>query len=228
MLLFRRSLFGLWVGNIKIMSNIEKAHFSLVKGDSNHFRLSIIIVVAAFLAGMISVLVFDFGTDLELLQPNTGTSNKNASLDLNTPNPDITQGSVFPVEVLLQSGLPTTGVDVALQYDPEYLELTRHDNESPGSPLSYLDTTFSVFDIFPYADVKPAKDFSIFSFSALAKPLKKFKGSGVVASLDFKALKRGDTVITVISEPGGATDSNVAFAGKDILNHAGSLRVRIR
>lgn len=206
----------------------KPSHFSIVKGKSRTFYLIIVAAVAAFFAVATFALLMNFRAETDIESLGSEAVSKEASLTLTTPNTEVSLGSSFPVEVLLRSDFPTTGVDVALQYDPRFLALVQQNEDASGA-MSYLDTTLSVFDIFPFADLKGrGKEEKIFTFAALAKPLEKFLGSGTVASLSFQALRRGETTIVILSQPGSVEDSNVAYIGRDILSRVGNLSIRIK
>lgn len=206
---------------------ISHPHFSIVKGKTHYFHLSVVVAVALFVAAMSAIAVITLTTDLAALQDEV-TSAKRATLSLDTPASEVRVGDIFPVNTFLDVDLPTTGVDVAMEYDPGYLELRKQDGSSFESDLNYLDSSLSIFDIVPYAKVSRNGAMAVFRFSAIAKPLKEFRGRGVVGTVTFKALKRGDTTVSIIYESGSGSDSNVAYLGRNILTGTRNLDLKIR
>lgn len=208
---------------------IAPPHFTVIKGKTHYFHLAVVVVVGIFVVIMVSIYTFVSTVDLNSWQSDPFLPGKKTTLTLEAPQTEIKEGDTFPVNVFLDANLPTTGVDIALEYNPIYLELAPQGSGNASPALNYLDTTLSIMDIFPFAELKTRSDNSVFfRFSAVAKPLKEFKGRGVVATLSFKAVKRGETDISLLSEKGSGSDSNVAYLGKDILTGTKNLRVKIR
>lgn len=207
----------------------ESIHFTIIKGKTHYFHLAVVVVVGVFVAVMVSISTFVLTVDLDSLQSGSFLPRKKIILALETPQTEIREGDTFPVNVFLDANLPTTGVDIALEYNPIYLELAPQGSGNASPALNYLDTTLSIMDIFPHAELKTKSDNSVFfRFSAVAKPLKEFRGRGVVATLAFKAVKRGETGIALLFEKGSGSESNVAYLGRDILTGTKNLRVKIK
>ncbi len=114
-------------------------------------------------------------------------------------------GDELRVEVGIDTkGSKVSGADVVISYDSNLL--------SPiGKRASKED---SVFPIWPENNIKDGK----VKFSALTAPGKFFSGKGKIATLYFKALKKGKAKISFIfnKEP-SVFDCNVASKGEDIL-----------
>lgn len=219
----------------EIKKEVEKGmgFFKITAGSTNWF-----FVILVFLAGIGSAtliyftfLAFDF--DIEALINEASLKSRPASFTLATSQQEFKLNDLIEVNILLNTGKrTTTGIDVALKYDPEILELqpknpkTKIPKNGVINPHDFINTEFSSFDIFPYFKLNNLIG-SIF-FSALAKPLREVLDQGVVGALTFKALKQGETSINLIFEKGAGNDSNIAYRGKDVLAKVYDLNLKIR
>ena len=127
------------------------------------------------------------------------------------------------VDILLAlADKKTPGVDVLVKYDPKSLELQKtaggalQTNGVVSDPKQILKTSKSSFDTFPYLKVN-ILDGSIF-FSALAQPKKDVIGEANVASIVFKAVKKGSTKISLVFDKNLNQDTGVFYLGEDILD----------
>lgn len=126
----------------------------------------------------------------------------------------------------------TPGVDILIKYDPKFLELQKtaggalQTSGKVSDPKQILKTTNSSFDTFPYlkADVLSG---SIF-FSALAQPKKDVIEEANIASIIFKAVKKGNTKIELVFDKSLNQNSGVFYMGKDILDKAAGAEIVIK
>lgn len=209
------------------MKNMQGPHFVITKDKTKYFHLSIIFIIAVFAAAMTSISLITFGDSLDLLSVEFIPSKK-TSLALNTSKTELRPGIIFPVDVFLKTGLHVSGVDIVVEYDPSYLKLVELNPRSSEKAAKYLNTPTSVFSIFPYIDFKQNGASSKIFFTALSKPLKEFKGKGLVASLNFQALRSGNTTVKLVFKPNDPTDTNVAYKGKDVLTSVNDLNLEIK
>jgi hypothetical protein len=130
-------------------------------------------------------------------------------------------GDEIKVSVFIDSGgRIVDGLDVILRYNPAYLEVEGGEK--------FLDSSDSVFSVFPSSKIDPQKGKIV--FSALATPPKgKFEGKGRVASISFKAKKKGETEISFVFAPSSTIDTNVSSfsESKDILEKVENLKLKI-
>lgn len=174
---------------------------------------------------MIIILVFSPLSETETF--SSFVSARKTTLMLLSRSGPVSVGDLLQVDVVVDTALPTTGVDVVLEYDPTILgpQPSATSNVTPASSIYYLGTTNSAFDIFPRTTLSHADDSSTatLTFSALANPLREVQGREVVASLAFRALKSG--IATVRFSRAG---SHVARLGADILRVTNDLQVHIQ
>ena len=211
----------------------DSGKFIYTKTATNWF-----FIVLVFLAGIGSAtlvyftfLAFDF--DVKALINEVSLKSRPASFALVASQQEFKLNDLIEVNILLNTGKrTTTGIDVALKYDPEFLELQPKNPKikipKNGfiNPHDFINTEFSSFDIFPYFKLNNLTG-SIF-FSALAKPLREVWDQGVVGALTFKALKQGDASINLVFEKGAGNDSNIAYRGKDVLAKVYDLNFKIQ
>lgn len=212
--------------------------FKIHKEPTNYFHLALIIIasitVAAFLyiAYLLTIITIE-----EVGVPQNFLVKRIATLSLAGNKPSYSVNDVVDVTVdLATRNRKTAGVGILLSYDPAFLEpvpqteikVVRQKNiESlKAIPEQYLNISASVFDTFPYMNIDYKK--SLIHFSALKLPLQDFEGSGTIASLKFKTLQPGVTNLKFVFQKGSTTDTNVAFAGKDVLSSVTDLVINIR
>lgn len=126
-------------------------------------------------------------------------------------------GQTFSVDVMLSTGKDrTTGVDVALRYDPVVLEVVDADGAAAGTQV----TDGKLFDFVPANDVVSAA--GQINFSASQQPVSEPKSitDGKLVSVTFKAKTAGSSVIRFDHTPGLLNDSNVIKPddGRDLLS----------
>lgn len=123
---------------------------------------------------------------------------------------------------LVLAGKKTPGVDVLVKYDPKVLELQKisggklQTSGKVSDPKQILKTADSSFETFPYlkADILEG---SIF-FSALDKPQEYVVGDASVSSIVFKAIKKGNAKISLVSAKNTSLDTEVFYMGNAILD----------
>ncbi|MEK7635986.1 MAG: hypothetical protein AAB405_02765 [Patescibacteria group bacterium] len=126
----------------------------------------------------------------------------------------------------------TPGVDVLLKYDPKSLELQKiaggklQTSGIVSDSKQILKTDSSSFETFPYlkADILSG---SIF-FSALAQPMKDVIGEANIASIVFKAVRKGNTKISLVFDKSLNQDTGVFYMGEDILDKAIDFEIIIK
>jgi hypothetical protein len=123
------------------------------------------------------------------------------TLALSPATQEVTVGTKFDVQIILDTaGKEIDGIDIyKLHYDPKLLSLT----VTPGTLM-----TLNAFN---------KVENGTFTFSQLAQFGTKYKGSGVLATLHFTALKAGTASVTMDFTAGAANKSNIAAGGKNIL-----------
>ena len=139
-----------------------------------------------------------------------------AVLTLDSSTKSFSVGDTFMVSVTLDTdGKPVDGVDVySLHYDPKILSVvddmpnTSGVQVSPGtafgiSAMNLVDTTTGSI-----------------SFSQVSNGGTSFKGKGVIAKINFKAIAPGKVELKFDFKPGNTIDTNAAYHGEDMLTAA--------
>lgn len=126
----------------------------------------------------------------------------------------------------------TPGVDILIKYDPKSLELQKTINGAlktsgvVSDPKQVLKISDSSFDTFPYLKAN-ILDGSIF-FSALAQPKKDVIEEANIASINFKAIKKGSTKISLVFDKSLNQDTGVFYLGKDILDKVSDVEIVVK
>lgn len=136
-----------------------------------------------------------------------------ATISASPASSSVTSGSTFTVNLQLDTtGVGVEGVDVYyLNYNPALLEVqdavsgTAGIQIQPGSLMP--NTTVNSVD---------ATNGKI-SFSQAANGGSTYNGTGVLATITFKALSAGTASVTLDFSSGSTVDSNVASNGNDVL-----------
>lgn len=203
------------------------------RGSTNWFFVILVFLAGVGSAALIYLIFLAFDFDVKNLIYEASLKARPASFSLAASKQEFGSNDSVEVNILLNTGKrTTTGIDVALKYDPQILELqpknpkTKIPKNGIVNPLDFINTEYSSFDIFPYLKVDKSTG-SIF-FSALAKPLREVINQGVVGTLVFKAIKPGDTSINLVFEKSSGNDSNIAYRGRDVLAKVYDLNLKIR
>lgn len=140
-------------------------------------------------------------------------SQRSAVLTLDPQTKSVKVGDTFQANVILDTdGKPVDGIDLySLHYDPTILSVVDDNNLKTGvqvTPGSSLDIT-AVNNV----DQKAGT----ITFSQAAQAGTSFNGKGVLATIHFKALKKGSSALKFDFKVGNTRDTNVAHAGRDQL-----------
>ena len=136
-----------------------------------------------------------------------------ATLSLSPSTKSVNVGDTFTVNVMLDTqGQAVDGVDLqAINYNPYNLQLQDADSSTSGTQIqagSLMPSTLA-----NSVDTTNGK----IVFSQITNAGSTYTGSGVLATLTFKALVAGNVPVTINFTSGATTDSNVASKGSDIL-----------
>lgn len=137
-----------------------------------------------------------------------------ATLSISPSSQNVNVGDTFTVTVNLDTqNTNIDGVDLRyLNYNPALLQVQDANPSVSGvqiAPGSLMPSTLA-------NSVNPT--FGRVTFSQVALGGSKYKGSGVLATITFKALASGNANVSLNYTPNSTTDSNVAAAGADALN----------
>ena len=136
-----------------------------------------------------------------------------ATLNLSPSSRNINTGETFFVTVNLDTqGVAIDGVDLRyLNYNPSMLQLL-------DSNVSVAGVQIAPGNLMPMTLVNnvDATNGRV-NLSQVAGPGNKYTGSGILATLTFRALSSGVANVTLNHTYGNTTDANVASAGKDVL-----------
>lgn len=145
-----------------------------------------------------------------LLVPSLASA---ATLSLSPSSQSVNVGDTFTVSINLDTqGASIDGVDLRyLNYNSSMLQL--QDANTSVSGVQVAPGTLMPMTLANSADTGLGR----VTFSQVALGGSKYKGSGTLATLTFKALSTGTANISFNYTSGVTTDSNVASAGSDVL-----------
>ncbi len=193
-------------------------------GISSKHALYVIIVLAACVGVLAFVKTQSYFSYLnDSLMYTAEVKRLGASLQLGTTDKNVTVGEQFMVYVHLNTnGEAIDGVDLySLKYDPALLDVIDADTGQSGTQI----TSGGLLPIVVVNRVNE-KD-GLIQFAQVTNGGKIFKGRGMLATVMFKALKKGETSLSFDFAPGKTTDTNVAAYGTDTLRNAGTLKIQI-
>lgn len=141
-----------------------------------------------------------------------------ATLTLSPASQNVSVGETFTVNILLDTqGQAIDGVDIKyLNYNPYFLQLIDGDSVNTGTqitPGGLMPNTLT-----NTVDTQGGK----VNYSQITNNNTQYTGSGVLASLTFKALVAGTAPVTIDFSSGNTKDANVASVGNDILTSVGN------
>lgn len=200
-----------------IKSSLSPKYFFIILG--------VVVVIVVIIIGARALLQRDSGISIPATQ--TDSSNQTAKLDSSTfisskltleaPKSEYKIGETIPVSIKIDTGGQTAdGVDVNLKFDPEILE-------AKSSSI----TTGTIFPDFPVSKVDQDGTIRITGITSLQG--EGFSGSGVFATINFKAKAKGLTLVKVEFTKGSTTDSNIVGTqvADDMLSEVKDLEVNI-
>src|SRR6185369_9735047 len=136
-------------------------------------------------------------------------SAQTASLSFSPSSGSYSEGSTFTVNILLNTSAQAAyGVDInKIHFNPAFLQVVKV-VAGQAMPLIMVNTVDN-----GQGTIK---------FSAVANPGSTYNGTGVVASITFKQISQGPSLVTLDYVPNSSGDSNVAGGAGDILGSVGS------
>lgn len=148
---------------------------------------------------------------LALMIPSLASA---ATLSVSPSSQTVNAGDTFSVTVQLDTqGTSVDGVDLKyLKYNPALLQVQDADSAKPGvqiTPGSLMTATLLN---------RVDNSLGRIAFSQVVTGGSKYKGSGTLATVSFKAIAGGKADLTFDYTPRQTTDSNIAAGGVDILN----------
>jgi len=153
----------------------------------------------------------------------TSTNAAEAVLSFDPVSNSVNVGDVASVNILLDTaGEPIDGVDIySMHYDPKLVQVMDDDADKKGIQIMAGDlmaiTVANVVD----------NTAGTVKFSQVTKGGTTYRGNGLLASVHFKALSSGSVHVMADFTKGSTVDSNVAYRGKDQLNHVGEATITI-
>ena len=137
-----------------------------------------------------------------------------ATLSISPSSQSVNAGDAFSVTVNLDTqGASIDGVDLRyLNYNPAILQL--QDGNSSVAGVQITPGNLMPMTLANSVNTSLGK----ITFSQVAAAGSKYRGSGVLATLTFKALAAGTAALTFNYTSGNTTDSNVAAGGADVLS----------
>lgn len=187
------------------------------KNPGNWFRSNLVKIVIGVLVIAVLVEVL-FGTytlfspssskNFSLL-PQSVNEMRSAQFSLVANKSSYKKGEIVEIDVrLFTGGYTTDSSDLVVKYDPAYLSASGEDFAVNGE----------IYSEYPAVQVDGQN--GLIGISGITLPgQNSFSGTGSFAKLNFKALKDGQTAVTVDYQPASTADSNVVLSGstQDIL-----------
>lgn len=127
-------------------------------------------------------------------------------------------GDNISVRVVIKTDHETAGTDAILRFDPKILETSASSIEKG-----------TIYQEYPGLQVDLNKGLiNISGIIGFGQP--NFTGSGVLATVTFKAKAAGNTTVTLVFQPGSTIDTNIvdATSSEDVLEKVGGLNLVIK
>jgi len=137
-------------------------------------------------------------------------------ISLSSSQKAVKVGDSVSVTVEVTSPLPAVGVDMVAHFDPKVLQAS--DSAIVKGPI---------FSQFPVAKIEADGLIRISGISTAGE--KGFSGKGMLASINFKAARAGNTTISLDFTKDQTADSNiVSETSKDLLEEVQNLEVSVK
>lgn len=190
---------------------------SPITSQAGVFKKNIVKIIIAVLAIALAAELFFGGTalfspsntkNLSILAPRVNALS-GANLSLVLDKKVYKRGDPVVIGVkLFTGGYTTDSTDLVIKYDPAFLEPNSEKFAESGNIYS------------EYPAIQIDKEKGLVGISGITTPgSNSFQGVGSFAKLNFRALKDGQTEVSIDFEPDKTADSNVVLSGssKDIL-----------
>jgi hypothetical protein len=137
-----------------------------------------------------------------------------ATMSVSPASQSVKVGDTFTVSIKLDTqGQSIDGVDIRyLSFNPGLLQVEDTNAATAGTQITA--ESLMALTVLNNVDNQTGK----ISFSQVATGGTKYKGSGILATIKFKAIAAGTAALTFDHAPGKTTDTNVAASGSDILS----------
>lgn len=187
------------------------------KSPGNWFKRNLVkFIIATLIVGVLLEAYFGFHSlfspsqsrGLSLI-PQQVSQVRGAQLSLIPNKTSYKKGDIVVIDVKLFTGsYVTDSTDLVVRYNPSFLQASGKDFAQVGSIYS------------EYPAVQIDEKNGMIGISGITLPGKKsFSGTGSFVKFNFKALKDGQTPITIEYQPESTADSNVVLTGstRDVL-----------
>ena len=140
----------------------------------------------------------------------------NATLKVMLPSGQFEVGDIFQATIVISTQThETDGVGIFLNYPSDIVEVLDEDASTPGVQIE-------VRNLYPITVRNEVLvDQGKIILSQVTFGGQKFQGSGILAVMNFKALKPGPVPLIFDFEVGSTVDTNVVAGGEDVLASAG-------
>jgi hypothetical protein len=205
------------MNNIVNHKSVEELEAELNKRKKFDHRIAfwgIILVIATLIWAFLNRQIINWISDSTAPETMVVLPKAQAQLSLNPQTKTIKSGETFAVDIILNtSDKQIDGVDIySLHYDPSLMEVIDDMPDQSGiqiKPGTILEVNA--------ANIVEPKNGSI-KFSQVTTGGSHYVGSGVLATIHFKALTSGTAYLKFDFIRGETTDSNAAYHGKDQLS----------
>lgn len=208
-------------------SNVTNSASQISKNPGNWFKNNLVrIVIVVLVIGVLAEVFFGAYTlfspsssnKLSIL-PQKVSEMRSSQLSLVPDKKNYKTGETVTVDVkLFTGGYTTDSTDLVVKYDPAFLQ----------APSNNFAEVGQIYSEYPAVQVD-AKN-GMVGISGITLPGKSgFSGVGTFAKLNFKALKDGQTQLSIDYQPDSTADSNVVLAGstKDVLGSVQNVDINI-
>ena len=200
--------------NLPVTSNIDNSPRKFITPKTIFLGLGVILLIEVIFA--IKTLTAPTPPPPTVQSKSQPTS---VNLSLEAVGGDFKTGGVVTVNVRVNTGgHQTDGIDLVLNFDPKILEAT---------PASLIKTA-----IYPdYPQMRVDSKTGLIQISGISGVEGgTFKGEGILATINFKAKAKGETMLKIDYAKGKTDDSNVVESGTglDILEDVNDLSLTIK
>jgi hypothetical protein len=208
-------------------ADLSQSAGQISKNPGNWFKRNLIkIVITALIIGVLLEIYFGAHSLFSPSQSQnfslpfqSASEAKGARLSLVPDKVDYKKGDTVIIDVrLFTGGYTTDSTDLVVKYDPSSLQASGKDFAQVGNIYS------------EYPAVQVDEKSGMIGISGITLPGKNsFSGTGSFVKLNFKALKDGQTPVTIEYQPESTADSNVVLSGstQDVLASVSNTEITI-
>lgn len=197
----------------RISENVSwyKKWHDMDSNDLIHWLLFFLVIVLAW--STINGRVYIWLNEITEQEVSYRIPNTNATISLDPKTNLVKKGDTFAVNIMLNTNEGfIEGVDIySLHYDPSILMVVDDNSKKTGVQVQ----TGTVLPNTAVNSVDPST--GRIKLGLLADGGKRFTGKGVLATIHFKAINSGSSILKFDFSQGNTIDTNAAYKGRDKL-----------